>query len=249
MSPDLERLIRLQQLDSDVEARRRALADLPVVLRALDDRVSAREESINAVKARLADNLATRRALDKELAVVQGRLTRFKDQLMEVKTNKEYQAMQHEIAMAQDGVRGFEDKILEGLMEADDLERELKTAEAAQSDERAKVIEERATREQESSRMEREIEELSRSRATLVAELSREAVALFEHVSRQRKGHAVAEARDGHCTACHVRLRPQVFNDVRRGDKLIQCESCLRILYTLPPKPPTPDLQQASAPA
>ena len=77
----------------------------------------------------------------------------------------------------------------------------------------------------------------------------REAVALFEHVSRARKGHAMAEARDGHCTACHVRLRPQVFNDVRRGDKLVQCESCTRILYVVPPKPAAPATQQTTAPA
>ena len=45
---------------------------------------------------------------------------------------------------------------------------------------------------------------------------------------------ALAEARDGLCTVCHVRLRPQVFNEVRRNDSIIQCESCTRILYFVP---------------
>ena len=54
----------------------------------------------------------------------------------------------------------------------------------------------------------------------------------------------MAEARDGHCTACHVRLRPQMANDVRRGERLVQCESCTRILYIVPPKPASPDAQQ-----
>ena len=53
-------------------------------------------------------------------------------------------------------------------------------------------------------------------------------------MSKQRKGLAVAEARDGGCTVCHVRMRPQMFNEVRRGETLIQCESCLRILYFVP---------------
>ena len=56
--------------------------------------------------------------------------------------------------------------------------------------------------------------------------LSPQALKLFEHVSKQRKGLAVAEARDGSCTVCHVRMRPQMFNEVRRGENLIQCESC-----------------------
>jgi predicted nucleic acid-binding Zn-ribbon protein len=249
MSPDLERLIRLQQLDMDAETRRRTLVDLPAALQALDDRISTRQNALDAIKARLAENQTARRALDKDLAVVQGRLTKFKDQLMEVKTNKEYLAMQHEISMAQEGVRGFEDKILEHLVAADDLDGEIKAAEKALAEEKTKVSEERAARQQQAGKMEGEMSELASARAKIVAELSREAVALFEHVSRARKGHAMAEARAHMCTACHVRLRPQVFNDVRRGDRLVQCESCTRILYIVPPKPAAPEAQQTSASA
>ena len=57
-------------------------------------------------------------------------------------------------------------------------------------------------------------------------ELSPAALEMFEHVAKQRKGVAVAEARDGMCTVCHVRLRPQVFNEVRRNEAIIQCDSC-----------------------
>jgi uncharacterized protein len=249
MSPDLERLIRLQQLDMDAEARRRTLVDLPAALQALDDRISSRQNTLDAAKARLAENQAARRVLDKDLAVVQGRLTKFKDQLMEVKTNKEYLAMQHEISMAQDGVRGFEDKILECLVAADDIDGEIKAAEKALAEEKVKVNEERTSRQQQASKMEGEIAGLTSARAKVVAELTREAIALFEHVSRARKGHAMAEARDHMCTACHVRLRPQIFNDVRRGDRLVQCESCTRILYIVPPKPVAPEAQQTTAKA
>ena len=67
----------------------------------------------------------------------------------------------------------------------------------------------------------------------------------FERVAQRRNGIAVAEARDGICTICHVRLRPQVFNTVRRNEQIIQCDSCNRILYFVPaPAPPA-----AEAPA
>jgi predicted nucleic acid-binding Zn-ribbon protein len=248
MSPDLERLIRLQQLDLDAEKRRRTVAELPAAMQALDERLSTRQQAVDAAKARLAENQAAKRVLDKDLAVVQGRLTKFKDQLMEVKTNKEYLAMQHEISMAQDGVRTFEDKILEGLMAADEIDGEIKAAEKALAEEKVKVHEERTARQQQAATMDKEIAELTGARAKIVAEMTREAIALFESVSRARKGHAVAEARDGHCTACHVRLRPQIFQDVRRGDKLMQCDSCSRILYIVLPKP-APETQQTTASA
>ena len=72
------------------------------------------------------------------------------------------------------------------------------------------------------------------ARAEVVATLSRDVLSLFERVAHGRKGVAVAEARDGLCTVCHVRLRPQMFNEVRRNDGLHQCDSCTRILYYVP---------------
>jgi uncharacterized protein len=247
MSPDLERIIRLQQIDQEIESRRKALADLPAALAALDARVAARQADLDAAKQRQADNQGARRALDKDLAVVQGRLTKFKDQLMEVKTNKEYTAMQHEIAMAQDGVRGFEDQMLELLVQNDELEAAVKSADAALAKERADVAKERAAREQATSAMGGEIEALLQKRGVVVGEMTRETLALFDRVSHAHKGTVVAEARDGHCTACHVRLRPQVFNDVRRGDRLIQCESCQRILYVVPAQPQVPGAAPAAS--
>jgi uncharacterized protein len=247
MSPDLERIIRLQQIDQEIESRRKALADLPAALAALDARVEARQGDLNAAKQSQADNQGARRALEKDLAVVQGRLTKFKDQLMEVKTNKEYTAMQHEIATAQDGVRGFEDQILELLVQADELEKAVKAADAALAKEKGEVAKERAGREKATSAMGGEIETLLQQRGLVVGQMSREAIALFDYVARARRGSVVAEARDGHCTACHVRLRPQVFNEVRKGDRLIQCESCQRILYVVPAQPQVPGAAPAAS--
>lgn len=237
MSPELEHLVKLQQIDSEVETRRHVLTALPNVLQALEARLAARQGTLDEAKARLAENQNQRRTLEKELSVVQTRLTRFKEQLMEVKTNKEYTAMQHEIAMAQDGVRAFEDQMLELMVLADDINTSIKTAESALADERTKVTSERTQHETNAGKLSKEIEELLRAREEQRKDLSGEAARLFDHVSRSRKGAAMAEARDGHCTACHVRLRPQMYNEVRRGDRLIQCESCSRILYVLPPKP------------
>jgi predicted nucleic acid-binding Zn-ribbon protein len=64
-------------------------------------------------------------------------------------------------------------------------------------------------------------------------------MAIFEQVARARKGVAICSAtRDGLCSLCHVRLRPPVFQQVRHNDTIIQCESCHRILYWIPPPPP-----------
>jgi predicted nucleic acid-binding Zn-ribbon protein len=138
------------------------------------------------------------------------------------------------MAVAEEEISGHETRMLERMEEADTIARDLKAADAALKAEQAAVLAERARLDQEQAAAERELEAVLAERATLTSQISREAFALFERICQNRKGIAVAEARDGLCTVCHVRLRPQVFNEVRRNDSIIQCESCTRILYFVP---------------
>jgi uncharacterized protein len=232
--PDLESLIQLQELDLTAERLRRRIADLPSAQRALDDRLASLEAAVAGIKERMAVSQAARREIEKDLAVVQGRLTKFKDQLMEVKTNKEYHAMQSEISTAEQQVRRQEDRLLDRMEEAETQAAEMKAAEAALKSGKSEAARERQQLEADRVAAEADLERTMGERARLAARVSGATLALFEHVSRHRKGLALSEARDGHCTQCHVRLRPQVFNNVRRNDSVIQCESCSRILYYVP---------------
>jgi hypothetical protein len=234
MHPDLERVVRLQQLETFSDSARRRIADLPDRLRAFDARLAAAQAAVDAAKGRLSENQTARRTLDRDLVAVQGRLAKFKDQLMEVKTNREYQAMQKEIEVAQTEVRRTEDQILERMIEADEIGQEVKAAEAAAAVEHAAVGDERRKLEAEAATLEVELERASAARRAVMDELPAQVLELYDHVSKGRRGIAVAEARDGHCTICNVRLRPQVFNDIRKNEGFIQCDSCQRILYFLP---------------
>src|SRR3990172_3147018 len=109
MLSDLDRLIRLQQIESSAEEARRTITDHPF--------------RVQALEARLADATAGP-------AIVRPRLAKYKDQLLDVKTNREYQAMQHEIAAAQTEVSRREDQILERMLEADEMGQAIRQAEA-----------------------------------------------------------------------------------------------------------------------
>ncbi len=238
MHPDLQHLIELQDLDLAADRARRRIAELPGAQQALDARLEDTNAAVAAVKARIAADQTARREVEKELAAVQTRLSRFKGQLMEVKTNKEYQAMQKEMAVAEQDVRSHEDRLLEHMERAETLAAELKAAEAQLKAEQAEVAREQKALDAERAQLEQELARLVAARREVTAKLSREALTLFERVAHGRKGVAVAEARDGLCTVCHVRLRPQVFNEVRRNDGLYQCDSCTRILYYVPASAP-----------
>jgi predicted nucleic acid-binding Zn-ribbon protein len=232
---DLEHLIRLQKLGTAAEEARRAISALPERLGAIDAQLTSARAELADAKSRLAENQERRRAIEKDLSVVQTRLSRFKDQLMEVKTNREYQAMLKEIETAQHEVQGFEEKILERMLEADELTAAIKAAEGRLATAERTAAAERQALEAQRVAMETQLDDTARARQDVVAQLPATTLEIFEQVSRTRKGVAVAEARDGHCVVCHVRLRPQVFSEVRRNDRVIQCESCQRILYYVPP--------------
>ncbi len=240
MLPDLERLIDLQHLDDFVEQARRTIAEHPDRIKALDDRLSDARARLAAAKQHVADNQAARRAQEKDLAALQGRLSKYKDQLMEVKTNREYQAMQKEIEVAQAEVRAIEDRILERMVEADDLAAGVKKADAELAAAQKEIERERREMDEHVAKLHVELEHSVGRRQAILDQISPNVLATYQSVARKRKGIAVAEARNGLCTVCQVRLRPQVFNDVLRNDTIIQCESCQRILYSVPLAPGTP---------
>jgi len=237
MLPDLERLIQLQQLDIETDQRRRWTSDLPAHLAALDLRLAGRRATLDLTSQALTDNQSARRTAEKDLGSVQARLSKYKEQLMEVKTNKEYLAMQHEIAAAEVNVRVFEDTVLELLVKRDELTAQTSAAEAALKQEEAAVAAERARLDQQGSLIEGELTRLTADRAAVEREMSSQMVALFTLAAHRRRGSAVVEARDGHCSACHTRIRPQFYNELRRGDRIVQCEACSRILFYVPQQP------------
>src|SRR5687768_17785592 len=130
MSPDLDRLIGLQQLDSTIDDARRRIAGYPERLAEADRRLSDARERVELAKGRLKENHESRRALEKDAAVFQARVSKFKDQLSAVKTNREYQAVQHETETAQRDVAAADDKVLERMIEADEIAAAIKEAEA-----------------------------------------------------------------------------------------------------------------------
>jgi predicted nucleic acid-binding Zn-ribbon protein len=239
MSPDLQRLITLQQLESTIADARATIAAHPQRLADADARLKESTQAVEAAKARLKENHDARRNLEKDVAVYQGRLTKFKDQLSLVKTNKEYQAMQHEIATAQSDLGAVEEKVLERMLEADAIAADVKRAEGVLAARQKETEAEKKALTAELASVETSLTQATESRAELLKDLEPRLITIFEQVARARKGVALCSAtRDGLCSLCHVRLRPPVFQQVRHNDSIIQCESCHRILYWIPPPPP-----------
>ena len=250
MNKDLERLIALQRLDSAVADAERRLAEEPETQRVFDARLEHARQQVATAKNHLTDNQNARREVEKEVAVHQGRLSKFRDQLMSVKTNIEYQAMQKEIEYAQKEVKVLEERILERMLEADDLTSAVKRTDAALAAEQKVIEGERRTLAAELAKLKESLDHLRKERTEIVAAINPQVLAVFNGVSKKRNGVAMAQAREGICTICHVRLRPQIFNTILKNEEILQCDSCQRILYYIAPvRPASPDTASPQGPA
>lgn len=231
MSPELERLIKLQEIESRSADARKKVADAPARIAALDAKLTAARDLVSAAKQAQADNQTHRRTIEKDLLSAQQRLSKSKETLMEVKTNHEYQAMQSQIAAGTTEVGRVEELMLVNMLEADEINARLKKAEAALKATEGVLAAERKAIETEARDMEKVVAASQEERAALVPQIDRRVLDTFERVLKGRQGIAVTEAIDGYCSLCRVALRPQVYNTIRRNDEIVQCDHCQRILY------------------
>lgn len=231
----LSSLIALQALDSAADAARKRIHEIPAAERALDAAVAAAQAAVDSAKTTAKTNADARRALEKETAAIDGRMARFEDHKAAVKTNHEFQALNHEIEVALTSKSALEDQIIALMDEADTLDTILKDAETSLAERRRDYDAGRKDLQTDRSAQEAELTRLSAARVPAAAAVPAPIQAKYEQLLRGRKGVAVAAMVNGLCTACHVVLRPNVEQQVRKSDAIIVCDSCQRILYYIPP--------------
>jgi predicted nucleic acid-binding Zn-ribbon protein len=239
MNPDLAKLIDLQAADNEIKRIEAALQDVPRRQADLGAELARESERLSAVRERLEATQKRRRSNEGALQDLQGRRSKYRGQLMEVKTNREYQAMLHEIEVVEREIHGIEDQILEDMEAGEGLAAEVKREQVLLSE--AEKRHEQAVRELDvqAHALQQERQRWIDERAGLAASLPTELTELYQRVARLR-GAAVAEARAGTCQQCRMVLRPQMYVELKRNDQIVQCPSCSRVLYYIPP-PPTVD--------
>lgn len=236
MLPDLERLIGLQKIETERAGVERVIHGMPQRQAELDARTAAARGAVDAAKAAHTALSTQRRDAEKEMASAEARLAKFRDQQQNVKTNKEYTAMIHEIDMAKADVDKWQEQVILRMDDVDAAAAALKTAEAALKGVETEIAAARAALDRERAEAEARLAALDAERASIAGQVQEpRALVIFDGLVKSRKTAALSQAVDGLCTECRVRLRPQVFAEVRRNDAIRQCDNCQRILFYLPP--------------
>lgn len=232
MNPDLRNLVALQDIELKIAVLHKQVSDIPNTIQKLENeqkRIKAVHEERMAHSKELGNR---RRTLEGQVDLLRTKLSRLKDQLMTVKTNKEYTAMLHEIQTAEGQIRNEEDKILEVMEEMEGQDADLKQAEQLMLKQSAEFQETIRKTKESAPLLESELSRMREEKILLEARIDRELLSQYRRIAEARKGIALAEAKDELCSACHVRIRPQMYADLLRTENIQTCDSCSRILFS-----------------
>jgi uncharacterized protein len=229
---ELEQLIALQKTDTAIRKLQADIQAIPQRRAEIEKEFDQRAFEIRAIETR-RDTARTERArLEAELTETRARAERGERNLMSSKNEHEYTAAIREADAARKAASQLETQVLEQMEAFEQSEKELQ--ERAPEVERLRSEMEARLKEfeEQTLRQEAELADARKERERLLNSLPKQMSTLYNRISaRIRDGIAVAEARNGSCTACFMALRPQMMAEVRRGDEIITCDNCNRILY------------------
>jgi uncharacterized protein len=228
---DFEKLIRLQEIDSEIRKAGLFLESIPPLIEDIDRKIAESSAIAAAAKDKMAHSQKKRREIEADLKDIKAQIGKYKRQTNEVKTNKEYSALLKEIEEAERRVDSLEESFISEMLLEDDIQKEIRAASQKLAENQDKL-----TREKEQVFLKkREAEErtalLESQKESLLPQLPPEQVALYHRLLRNKGGSALSPVTDDFCSMCHVRVRPQVLNELKEARKVILCENCGRILY------------------
>ena len=224
-------LLRIQHLVNDIRAARQVIDEAPVRLGEIERHFRERNAEYVGLQERYEELDRDQRARSSELASLEERRKKFMDDLMQVKNQREYAAMLKEIDTVKAQISDHEEAILRDMEQIEQLKGELETHSAHIAVEREAVARERQDVEARVATASETVAERTRQRQRHEAELSIDQRATLQRLELRRQGVFLAVADKGVCQSCFVRVRPQVFQEIKAAAAVHNCESCKRFLY------------------
>ncbi len=224
-----ELLLELQSIDYQLGELERSKEYLPDMIENLRKEIAAAEEEHENAKKRLEEDQLEKKRLEIELAETNDLLTKLKSQMTSIKTNREYDALSREIDHKKEQASVLEDQLLTVMTEIEELEEKIHATEESKEDVAKANTEQLDTIQGEIDSVGTKIKIKEDERNNILVRLSPSVVATYERIKRG-KGSAVVPIRKRACSGCFKALPPQVVQEIRKGDQIICCDSCGRIL-------------------
>ena len=238
-NPDLKEQIislhQLQQVDLNILGLHQQLQDVPLKIKELENRLQVHEQQLKEKKEALSEAEKEQRSKSAELQMEQEQRGKYEAQLREVKTNKEYQALDKEISFLQQKEAEIEDQILEVMLQIDQLNDALREQQTSLNTEKAKNKVQKDQYEQEAADLKTQILEQQEERKRFLPTTAHDLMNRYREWFKRNRSGLVAVVTDNACSSCRISIPPQVLKEARKYEQIVLCSSCKRILYAQPP--------------
>src|SRR6266404_26486 len=184
MNPDLEKLIELERADREIARLKQEVAALPARMAAIEQRLARSQAQLDSAHARIKDGDTAKRKLEGDIQALQQKISKYREQSLDVKTNDQYKALLHEINFAEQGIRAAEDKILEVMVDAESQEKLVRAAEAELKEEKAEIEKEKAAARAITAEDEKQLAEWSATRDGLRTGIEADTLRHYDQIGR-----------------------------------------------------------------
>jgi predicted nucleic acid-binding Zn-ribbon protein len=230
LNPDVEKLWELQTVLSQLGDREKQLNSKPESFAAIDRQWQQANEEMSRLQQSIEQLSKERRRVDGELNEHQELLKKYQGQLMQVKNQQQYAAAWKEIDATRKQVKELEEAELKTMTEVESLQSDLDQRGAGNADLKSRWDEAHDAWQHSLGDLRTELEQLKKRSAAIEAQLQEQLKRDFFQIFKQRQNVAVARVINDSCSACRTRIRPALFQQLKRGE-LVHCEGCHRILY------------------
>jgi len=229
--PEVEDLIALQELDQRIATLDAAARAIPPLIQELESRLQTSRSAREAAREAHAQMEKTRRLKEGELKQVEEQAKEKQARLWEIRKNEEYSAVLKEIELLKAKRSALEEEILLLFDQIEEITRTVAAREGDIREREAEFARLRGAKEAELTRLQQEVAEFTRQRAGQACRIDAGLLQSYGRLLKSRNGLAVVPVKDGSCSGCFVAVTPQAQTEVRKGEVLMTCANCQRILY------------------
>jgi len=231
VNEQLKRLIELQEVDLLLDRILIEMEQIPKEIDRLKREFEESQASLNELKKKVAELQVDRRNKELDLKTKEEELKKHQSELFSIKTNEAYTALLKEIEEGKKLKNDIEDTVLAVMEQEDALltEEKIKKEELAKNKE--EVTQQQKELENRLQRLKQNLQEVQSEQKEKIANINAEIFKRYQRIREKKDGVAVVPVADGFCGGCSIALPPQLINDVLKGEDLVACRNCLRILY------------------
>lgn len=227
----LENLKAYQDVLNRVADLESLLSKVPEEIQVLEEKWKSDEKRLAELKASMASQEAKIKEIEHDLEAANQQAKKFDTDLSAVTNSKEYNAVLKEIDATRKKITNLTEELAEIRRDVEQLRINIEDDTQLAAESKANYEEAMKTHRASQTDFLSELKEKTSERDALAEKLSKAQLRQFDRIASRRNGVGLALCQDSICSACNVRIRPNVVEALRRKDRIIQCESCQRILY------------------